>query len=321
MITGLDIFEKLEDLRVLATVTNMGNKTMRILNDPRGSLSDFPTDTFKITDRNGVQPRFKGVKLKYIPVVSKAGDYRTIEPGDSVYVEHDLSKAYDFSNLLPGAYNITGREIFYALDNDSKTIAPINASSISHRTQLMQVEQLSTTEARLAKRATYTDCTEEQQSELATATQVAQDYARNASVYANSLTGRSARYGTWFGAYKDKRHDRISSQYSAISSRNFSSFTYDCSCEMESTFAYVYPHDFGHIYLCGAFWDAPMTGTDSKGGTLIHESSHFTANDGGTVDYAYGQPSCQVLALTDPDIAIVNADSHEYFAENNPMLA
>jgi hypothetical protein len=86
---GLDIFEKLEDLRVLATVTNMGNKTMNILNDPRGTLSDFPTDTFKITDRNGVQPRFKGVKLKYIPVVSKAGDYRTIEPGDSVYVEHD----------------------------------------------------------------------------------------------------------------------------------------------------------------------------------------------------------------------------------------
>lgn len=86
---GLDILETLEDFRVLATVTNMGDKAMNILNDPRGPLSDFPTDTFKITDRNGTQPRFKGVKLKYIPVASKAGDYRTIEPGDSVYVEHD----------------------------------------------------------------------------------------------------------------------------------------------------------------------------------------------------------------------------------------
>ena len=28
---------------------------------------------------------------------------------------------------------------------------------------------------------------------------------------------------------------------------------------------------FGHVYLCGAFWEAPTTGTDSKGGTLIHE--------------------------------------------------
>ena len=28
---------------------------------------------------------------------------------------------------------------------------------------------------------------------------------------------------------------------------------------------------FGYIYLCGAFWQAPTTGTDSKGGTLVHE--------------------------------------------------
>lgn len=57
-----------------------------------------------------------------------------------------------------------------------------------------------------------------------------------------------------------------------------------------------------------------------KGGTLIHESSHFTAN-GGTEDYAYGQSACKELARINSSAAINNADSHEYFAENSPSLS
>jgi len=82
-----------------------------------------------------------------------------------------------------------------------------------------------------------------------------------------------------------------------------------------------------------------MTGTDSKasapcspklakssliyyiqGGTLVHESSHFTKN-GATDDHVYGQSACKSLAQSNPAMAVDNADSHEYFAENNPALA
>lgn len=57
-----------------------------------------------------------------------------------------------------------------------------------------------------------------------------------------------------------------------------------------------------------------------KGGTLIHESSHFDAN-GGTQDFVYGQTDAKSLAQSDPDDAVFNADNHEYFAENNPALS
>ena len=67
------------------------------------------------------------------------------------------------------------------------------------------------------------------------------------------------------------------------------------------------------------FWSAPDTGTDSKAGTLVHESSHFVA-DGGTEDYSTGQYETKNLATSDPSSAIFNANSHEYFAENNPAL-
>ena len=56
-----------------------------------------------------------------------------------------------------------------------------------------------------------------------------------------------------------------------------------------------------------------------QGGTLIHEASHFIQN-AGTKDHVYGQDDCKLLAQNDPDTAVDNADSHEYFAENDPAL-
>jgi peptidyl-Lys metalloendopeptidase len=81
----------------------------------------------------------------------------------------------------------------------------------------------------------------------------------------------------------------------------------------------VYPSQPYTIYVCKAFWSAPMTGTDSKAGTLVHEMSHFTVV-AGTDDWVYGQAGAASLATSDPAKAIDNADSHEYFGENTPVL-
>lgn len=92
----------------------------------------------------------------------------------------------------------------------------------------------------------------------------------------------------------------------------------DCSCD-EDYFAYVYPAQPYTIYVCNAFWPAPLVGTDSKGGTLLHEMSHFDIV-AGTDDHVYGQQGAAELARTAPERAINNADSHEYFGENSPPL-
>jgi peptidyl-Lys metalloendopeptidase len=84
-------------------------------------------------------------------------------------------------------------------------------------------------------------------------------------------------------------------------------------------YAYGYPNKPYTIYLCKVFWLASLSGTDSQGGTLIHEMSHFTLV-AGTNDYVYGQAGARNLAITNPNNAINNADNHEYFAENNPKL-
>ena len=95
------------------------------------------------------------------------------------------------------------------------------------------------------------------------------------------------------------------------------SVTFNCSCKKKTVYAYVYSNQPYTIYLCNVFWTAPMTGTDSKAGTLIHEMSHFTVV-AGTDDWVYGQAGAQNLASTNPTNAVDNADNHEYFAENTP---
>jgi peptidyl-Lys metalloendopeptidase len=112
----------------------------------------------------------------------------------------------------------------------------------------------------------------------------------------------------------------VTDHFQKISSHDFNSYKFDCTCTESGTYAYVYPGTFGTVYLCGVFWQVNTTGTDSQGGTLVHESSHFTIN-GGTNDYVYGQAGAKSLAQSNPKKAVSNADSHEYFAENNPVLS
>jgi peptidyl-Lys metalloendopeptidase len=45
--------------------------------------------------------------------------------------------------------------------------------------------------------------------------------------------------------------------------------------------------------------------------------SHFNIV-ASTDDHAYGQSAASQLATQNPDDAVDNADSHEYFAENQP---
>jgi peptidyl-Lys metalloendopeptidase len=153
---------------------------------------------------------------------------------------------------------------------------------------------------------------------LLTARSEASTYAADSFSYLNAnKTG--ARYTTWFGVVTQSRYNLATSHFSAISdAMDNAPVTFNCSCK-KRYYAYVYPDQPYTIYLCSVFWTAPMTGTDSKAGTLIHEMSHFTVV-ADTDDFVYGQTGAMNLAITNPEQAVRNADNHEYFAENTPSL-
>ncbi|MBC7683955.1 MAG: hypothetical protein H7176_01865 [Bdellovibrionales bacterium] len=163
----------------------------------------------------------------------------------------------------------------------------------------------------------FNRCTTTQQAEIRTAVTTAAGYSTDALNYMGGNLG--ARYTKWFGAADATRAARVKANFTAIKDAfDTKPITVDCGCK-KTYYAYVYPNQPYTIYVCKAFWTAPMTGTDSKGGTLVHEMSHFNAT-AGTDDWVYGQSGAASLAISDPSKAIDNADSHEYFGENTPAL-
>lgn len=92
-VSGPRKVEGIENLKLLATITNTCNETLKLLNDPVSPLSKLPAQTFWIEDAAGNRPQFTGMKVKYIPsrvALLKEKDFFTVlAPGESVDVEHD----------------------------------------------------------------------------------------------------------------------------------------------------------------------------------------------------------------------------------------
>jgi peptidyl-Lys metalloendopeptidase len=273
--------------------------------------------------RDGVKVDYLGKQAKRTAPV--ASDYFLVKAGKSYTQQVELSSLYDMS--VSGSYSVkynaasahlfggaaaaslaAGKDVS-VMQSDSMNLYISGRLSVAAPVQALLQPQASS--------LSFTSCTSSQSSAITSAVAASKTYANAAYAYFTAAkTG--ARYTTWFGAYTAARYSTATSHFSAISSAFANqAITVDCSCTDTGTYAYVYPTQPYKIYVCGAFWTAPTTGTDSKGGTLIHEMSHFNVV-AGTLDNVYGQTGAKALAISNPTKALANADSHEYFAENNP---
>jgi peptidyl-Lys metalloendopeptidase len=277
--------------------------------------------------------RRDGQPVAYLgPLVKRAapapGDYVRLVAGQSRSIRVDLSAAYDFSRS--GEYSIRYRVALQDALRDASPVAIVTLAQLASNVAFVAVDRddaaarfLDKSRRRVTAAAasnSFVRCTSTQQSALVTARGNADTISADAISYLASHTSSSAgaRYTTWFGARDSGRYATVQGHYNSIDPvfKN-AAITFDCKCKQKNTYAFVYPDRPYEIHLCGAFWTAPAMGTDSKAGTLVHETSHFTVV-AGTDDWAYGQSACKSLALSDPVKAVDNADTHEYFAENTP---
>ncbi len=74
-VTGPDVVDGVDKLKVVATVTNTGDETLKLLNHPLGPLSKLPTNTFAIiNEQSGGVPKFNGVKVRMVVPITRALD-------------------------------------------------------------------------------------------------------------------------------------------------------------------------------------------------------------------------------------------------------
>jgi len=274
---------------------------------------------FRITREDGTRALYNG------PLVKRAAageqDIVHVAPGATLSYRVELTGAYEIGNgRFAIEYVAEGRR-----DGDAslESAAPLYLWA-DGRSAAPEARADDDSLASLLRRKgsiSFTgNCSSSQKSDLRSAVDAATSYAKESARYLGGTPSGTERYVQWFGEFTPSRWDTAQSHFDA--ERNAfktKPLTLDCSCTDRNTYAYVFPNQPYKIYLCGAFWSAPMTGTDSKGGTLIHEMSHFYVV-AGTHDWAYGQTAAANLARTNPDRALDNADNHEYFAENNPHL-
>jgi len=273
---------------------------------------------FRITREDGTQAAYTGPLVKRAPPGEQ--DLVHLAPGEALRYRVELSGAYEIGNGRFGIeYVAEGRR---EADASLESAAPLYlwADGRSAASEARADDDTLESLRRRKGSITFTgNCSSSQKSDLKSAVGAATTYSKESASYLHGTPGGTDRYVQWFGAFTASRWDTAQSHFDAEKNAfKTKPLTLDCSCTDSNTYAYVYANQPYKIYLCGAFWRAPMTGTDSKGGTLVHEMSHFTVV-AGTHDWAYGQTAAANLARTNPDRALDNADNHEYFAENNPF--
>ncbi|MEO8161708.1 MAG: M35 family metallo-endopeptidase, partial [Arenimonas sp.] len=259
----------------------------------------------------------------------------SFQPHETKLVNVDLSKNYDlakggsytiqYGSYLDGARTGGGRRV----SDSSGRMASLQSVPLTvwvdERNQLNSLKPGQDKPkppggggTQVVNGVTYVGCTSARITSAGAGVTQARAYSENAKGY---LAGNNqgARYTTWFGAYTSSRYSTVNQHFVNIDSKMDQSsgqIKINCGCN-QNYYAYVYPTQPYQIWVCNAFWSAPTAGTDSKGGTLIHEMSHFNVV-AGTDDHVYGQSGAKALAISNPTNAIDNADNHEYFAENNP---
>jgi len=312
---------KADNVTVRLTITNTSAQPQLILKW-HTAFGEIEESLFKIT-RDGVDVPYLGAHYKRgAPTPS---DYYLLKPGASHTVKVELSDMYDMS--ITGQYTVSYRARSGNLfGTNEKSIGEVTSGAASIWID-GRLPRGSTSDALAAKAPAnpspaagtlaFSKCTTSQQATVVQAVSAATSMASGADAYMGGTLG--ARYLKWFGALDSTRVNNVKAHYVAIKDAfQNKPITVDCGCK-KTYYAYVYPTQPYTIYVCKAFWTAPLTGTDSKGGTLVHEMSHFNAT-AGTDDWVYGQSGAASLAISDPAKATDNADSHEYFGENTPAL-
>ncbi|KGQ20415.1 Extracellular protease [Lysobacter dokdonensis DS-58] len=308
-------------------LTNTSRDTVRI---PRYQLpSDFLEARLFQVSRDGKPVQYEGPLVKRgLPT---AADFVILRPGQTYIAKVDLSAAYDLAQS--GDYTVTfAAPLQHASLSTGAMLRQANGAPMIARSAPLRLwvdgrDQLAKGGGKAKPPAgggtvvngvSYVGCTTSQINTAGSAVVSARNYTENAKGYLNAGT-TGPRYTTWFGTYTSSRYNTVKSHFTSIDAamdQNAGQVKINCGCN-QNYYAYVYPTRPYEIFVCRAFWTAPLTGTDSKAGTLVHEMSHFNVT-AGTDDHVYGQAGAKSLAISDPAAAVDNADSHEYFAENTP---
>ncbi|KAK7464141.1 hypothetical protein VKT23_006305 [Stygiomarasmius scandens] len=303
----------IEDLKLLAEVTNTGSEAVRVLK--YGTVLDsLPTKSFSVS-KNGTDVDFTGVRLT---VKDTKAAFTTIESGQTISVTHSVADIFDFSSAGTGTFSFTPNAELKIAGAESSA-----ASKFSINVPSVDVEVTGPI-SKKAKRATDICENASEASFIDAAQTEGKELASIASGYITGGAGESI-FTQYYGSNSPSE---IAGVFNAVANENDASrtqvpFLVPLSCTDDlgvcdgNVIAYTVVSTT-NIYFCDIFFDevpsdSLCTGTsvasrNIRGGTVLHEMTHAVA---GTTDIIYGCD--QDIALDDEESA-ANADNYNCFS-------
>ncbi len=305
-----------EDVNVTVTVSNPEKRAIRVLRwyTPIDGVEE---SLFTVT-RDGKEVEYVGRHYKRPEPIDK--DFIVLRGGESFTRTVKLNDYYDLSGggTFIVRYEVRSLDVYDKGPRNGDRVAELISNVDSAWVDADASARPQPPPPPPGTLNSFNKCTVSQQASVLSARDQAAAYASNSLGYLDGSVNAGARYTTWFGVYSSSRYNTVLGNFGAIkSAMDSAQVRFDCGCK-QNYFAYVYPTQPYNIYLCKVFWQVPTSGTDSQAGTLVHEMSHFNVV-AGTDDVVYGQTGAKNLAISNPNQAVQNADSHEYFAENTPF--
>ncbi len=155
--------------------------------------------------------------------------------------------------------------------------------------------------------------------------------AKDLTLKAAAQVGDTPEYARWFGTYSDANAEVVRATLKAvIGAIRSGGVTTQCNTATQhgctaGEYAWVYAHRPYQVYVCPPFFNLPpltalnpgerRSDNGTREGTMVHEISHFL-RVADTWDHCYSRSECSRMAVNDPDLAIENADSYQYFTED-----
>ncbi|KAK7028941.1 hypothetical protein VNI00_014781 [Paramarasmius palmivorus] len=305
--------DSVDGLTLTAEVTNNGAEAIKLLK--YGTiLDDLPTRSFAVS-KNGSTVPFTGVKLQV--AVSNDNAYKTIQPGETLSVTHNVASLFDFASSGLGVFSFQPNTNFHIVgqEQDQASLADFTVS-----TQPIEVEITNNLVARNSafKRATPT-CTDSAQLDFITASyEESRELATLASEYISDNGASDDLFTAYFGS---NSASAVLDVVNGVRNENDSGRVLSCEDELDVCDGNVIAYTViatTDIYYCNIFFDevdnqalcggTTVNSRNIRGGTTLHELTHAVSD---TDDVNYGCPTNQQLSTSQK---LINADNYNCFA-------
>ncbi|KDQ31697.1 hypothetical protein PLEOSDRAFT_1081187 [Pleurotus ostreatus PC15] len=221
--------DSIEDLTLVAEVTNTGTEDVKVLK--YGTVLDnrLPTRAFAVT-KDGVDVPFTGIRIQVSLADADETAYTTIPAGKSVTVSHEVAPLFDFASVGTGKFSFETLSTFQVAGIADRVASITDLTKVETATDAVAVEVTADVKKRdlpeRNKRAVNICSTSSRRTFIDASYSEAKTLASLGSSYISSRGTGDALYRAY---WKTNSASSVTSILNAVANENSGSRTLSCT--------------------------------------------------------------------------------------------